>query len=74
MHRCVAALERNGFFGPDSWYMNHGRNVGFARRAKSEGKLKLPVLFPHGAYDYTCQTVSSRLAEPMRREALTSPK
>jgi hypothetical protein len=23
----AAALERNGFFGQGSWYMNHDRNV-----------------------------------------------
>ena len=27
-----------------------------------------PVLFLHGEYDYTCETVVSRLAEPMRRD------
>ena len=26
----------------------------------------MPTLFLHGAYDYTCETVASRLAEPMR--------
>ena len=26
----------------------------------------MPVLFMHGAYDYTCETIDSRLAEPMR--------
>jgi pimeloyl-ACP methyl ester carboxylesterase len=29
--------------------------------------LDLPVLFLHGQYDYTCETVTSRLAEPMRQ-------
>ena len=32
----VAALERNGFFGPDSWYMNHARNIAFAQQAKRQ--------------------------------------
>ncbi len=63
----VAALERNGFFGPDSWYMNHGRNIDYARRAPDGGRLSMPVLFLHGAYDYTCETIDSRLAEPMRQ-------
>ena len=62
----VAALERNGFFGPDSWYMNHARNAEYAKLAKNGGRLALPVLFLHGRYDYTCQTVDGRLAEPMR--------
>jgi pimeloyl-ACP methyl ester carboxylesterase len=26
------------------------------------------MLFLHGAYDCTCETVTSRLAEPMRRD------
>lgn len=68
LHKYVAALERNGFFGPDSWYMNHARNLEFARGARNSGRLTLPVLFLHGAYDYTCQTVTSRLAEPMRAD------
>ena len=62
----ASALQRNGFFGPDSWYMNHTRNGEYAARALNGGKLELPVLFLHGQYDYTCETVVSRLAEPMR--------
>ena len=68
LDRYAGALERNGFFGPDSWYMNHARNIEFAGRAANGGKLELPVLFLHGAYDYTCETVTSRLAEPMRAD------
>ncbi len=59
-------LTRNGFFGPDSWYMNAQRNIAFAREAKNGGKITLPALFLHGAYDYVCETMISRLAEPMR--------
>ena len=62
----TSALQRNGFFGPDSWYMNHGRNARYAKQAAANGRLAMPVLFLHGAYDYTCETVTSRLAEPMR--------
>jgi len=64
----AAALEGNGFFGPDSWYMNRGRNLEFAANAVNGGKLHMPVLFLHGEYDYTCETVDSRLAEPMRQD------
>jgi pimeloyl-ACP methyl ester carboxylesterase len=46
--------------------MNHERNIAFARQARNGGRLSLPVLFLHGAYDYTCETIDSRLAEPMR--------
>ena len=65
-HTYVAALERNGFFGPDSWYMNWQANLDYAQRAKANWKLDMPVLFMHGAYDYVCETLVSRLAEPMR--------
>jgi pimeloyl-ACP methyl ester carboxylesterase len=64
----AAGLARNGFFGPDSWYMNAARNLEYAARARDGGRLGLPVLFLHGEYDYTCETVGSRLAEPMRRD------
>jgi pimeloyl-ACP methyl ester carboxylesterase len=62
----VAALTRNGFFGPDSWYMNGKANGAYAKRAPNSGRLAMPVLFLHGLHDYTCETVNSRLAEPMR--------
>jgi pimeloyl-ACP methyl ester carboxylesterase len=62
----VASLERYGFFGPGSWYMNHACNIAYARKALDNGRLSTPVLFPHGVYDCTCETIDSRLAEPMR--------
>jgi pimeloyl-ACP methyl ester carboxylesterase len=64
----TAALTRNGFFGPDSWYMNHKANGLYAKTAKNGGRLAMPVLFLHGAYDTVCETMTSRLAEPMRRD------
>lgn len=64
----TAALTRNGFFGPDSWYMNQKANGDYARTSRNGGKLSMPVLFLHGAYDTTCETMNSRLAEPMRRD------
>ena len=66
LEQYAGALERNGFFGPDSWYMNAERNIAYAKRARNGGRLSLPVLFFHGLYDYTCETVRSTLAEPMR--------
>ena len=65
-HQYVAALEPNGFFGPDSWYMNADANAAFAKHAETSWRLTMPVLFMHGAYDYVCETIDSRLAEPMR--------
>jgi pimeloyl-ACP methyl ester carboxylesterase len=68
LNKYMAALERTGFFGPDSYYMNHERNAAYATQAQNGGKLDMPVLFLHGDYDYTCETVVSRLAEPMRQD------
>ena len=59
-------LARNGFFGPDSWYMNADANLAFAQRAKANWRLTMPVLFVHAAYDYICATIGTRLADPMR--------
>ncbi len=64
----TAALTRNGFFGPDAWYMNNDANDVYAKTAKNGGKLSMPVLFLHGAYDVTCETMTSRFPEPMRRD------
>lgn len=58
------SLARNGFFGPDSWYMNAAANMAYA--AKAADRIAVPALFLHAAYDYICETVDSRLAEPMR--------
>jgi len=64
----VAALERNGFFGPDSWYMNAASNIEYAKQARDGGKLSLPALFLHGTYDFVCETTTnSRFADPMRK-------
>ena len=64
-HRYASALVRNGFFGPDSWYMNGAANMEYAARATSR-ILRMPALFLHGVYAYVCQTTDSRLADPMR--------
>ena len=66
MHAYASALARNGFFGPDAWYVNGARNIAHARSAPNGGRLAMPVLFLHGAWDQTCETLRSRLAEPMR--------
>lgn len=63
----VAALTRNGFKGPDSWYVNAECNTAFAEKARERWRLKMPVLFLHAAYDPICETLKSRLAEPMRQ-------
>ncbi len=63
----VSALTRNGFHGPDSWYMNPDANRGYQEESVNSGRLDMPVLFLHGEYDYTCQTVTSHFADPMRQ-------
>ena len=65
-HAYTAALTRNGFFGPDSWYMNGAANMAYAARAGDKARLAMPVLFLHAAYDTVCETMVSRLPEPMR--------
>lgn len=62
----AAALTRNGFFGPNSWYMNHERNARFIAGSGGDGRLAMPALFLSAAHDYVCDTVDSRLADPMR--------
>ncbi len=66
LDRYVAAFERSGFFGPDAWYVNAERNLEYS--AAGDRVLRLPVLFLHAAYDSICETLDSRLAEPMRRD------
>lgn len=61
----VAALRRNGFAGPDAWYVNDAANADYSRRGAQ--RLEMPVLFLHGRYDSVCQTVTSDLAAPMRQ-------
>ena len=62
----TAALVRNGFFGPCSWYMNAAANTAYALEARDRWQLTVPVLFIHAAFDAVCDTLSSRLADPMR--------
>ncbi|MFJ7949578.1 alpha/beta fold hydrolase [Streptomyces sp. NPDC096354] len=62
----VAGLERNGFRGPNSWYVNDADNIAYAAAADSE--LRMPVLFIHAAWDTISETVNSRLADPMRAD------
>ena len=62
----VAGLRRNGFYGPDSWYVNDEGNGAYAATAVDGGRLSMPVLFLHARYDVVCATVGTRLSEPMR--------
>lgn len=66
LHQYAAALGRNGFFGPNAWYVNGERNIAYASLARDAGRLSMPVLFFHALHDFVCETFESRLAEPMR--------
>lgn len=62
----VDAFARTGFFGANAWYMNADANIEYAKRSVNGGRLAMPVLFLHAAYDWICDTTTSKLAEPMR--------
>jgi pimeloyl-ACP methyl ester carboxylesterase len=62
----VAALSRTGFRGPNAWYVNDAANIAYAAQAPDGGRLRLPVLFVHAAWDGICDTLHTRLADPMR--------
>ena len=61
-----SALQRNGFFGPSSRYMNHSANAVYAGKAENSGYLDMPALFVTAKYDFVCECVHSDLAGPMR--------
>jgi len=63
----TSALQRNGFFGPNSYYMNHETNGTYAEKALNDGYLDMPTLFITAAHDYICECTTSSLPEPMRK-------
>jgi pimeloyl-ACP methyl ester carboxylesterase len=62
------ALIRNGFYGPCSWYMNHEANAKYYDKSVNHGLIQIPALFLAAEYDYTCESITSRLPEPMREK------
>ena len=62
------SLNRNGFFGPCSWYMNHEANAVYYEKSVNRGIIEIPALFLAAQYDYTCESITSRLPEPMREK------
>lgn len=64
----VAAFRSTGFSGANAWYMNDAANLAYAAEAPRFGRLTLPALFLHATRDVVCDTVHSRLAEPMRED------
>ena len=64
----VAAFEKTGFGGADAWYLNDAANIAYAAEAPNFGRIGLPVLFLHAEWDTVCDTVHSRLGDPMRED------
>lgn len=65
----VEAFSRNGFFGPDSLYMNSKANTDYTSRAVNGGRLDMPVLFFSAEYDSWCDTVRNpSLGKDMREK------
>ncbi len=64
----AGGLARNGFFGPNSWYMNHEANALYFKKSVNGGDIALPALFLAAQYDYTCESITSRLPERMREK------
>ena len=64
----VAAFERTGSGGADAWYLNDSANIAYAAEAPGFGRIDLPALFLHAEWDPVCDTVHSRLADPMRED------
>ena len=64
----AACFRSTGFSGANSWYMNDELNLAYALEAPRFGRLTLPVLFLHAANDRVCDTMHSRLADPMRND------
>ena len=64
----VASLRKSGMRGATAWYLNDQDNLAYANEAPNFGRLTLPVLFLHAAWDQICSTAHSRLAEPMRED------
>jgi len=64
----VTAFQTTGFSGADAWYLNDEANAAYAATAPNFGRLQMPVLFIHAAWDVVCETMHSRLADPMRAD------
>ncbi|WP_404713691.1 alpha/beta hydrolase [Sphingomonas sp. MMS24-J13] len=62
----VQAFAQTGFRGANAWYLNDAPNAAFAAEAPNFGRLSKPTLFIHATEDAVCDTLHTRLAEPMR--------
>jgi pimeloyl-ACP methyl ester carboxylesterase len=48
--------------------MNHKANAEYHQRPNNSDHLAMPALFLAGHFDYTCESITSRLTEPMRQK------
>jgi pimeloyl-ACP methyl ester carboxylesterase len=62
------ALSKTGFFGANSWYMNHDRNRQYYETLGQSEALDTPVLFFHAEHDYICYTLGTDMVLPMRQQ------
>jgi len=61
-------FEKNTFFGPDAYYMNHKANrTWILANSKEGGLLRMPVLFIEAKFDAVVDTaVNPKFTEPMK--------
>ncbi|KAE8450127.1 hypothetical protein EG329_006908 [Mollisiaceae sp. DMI_Dod_QoI] len=70
LEELVKAMKKTGFYAGDSYYMNHERNRAFnLKHQKNQGHFDKPLLFIEAKWDNVCDTVTSRLADPMKQHA-----
>jgi pimeloyl-ACP methyl ester carboxylesterase len=62
------SLSKTGFFGANSWYMNHDRNRKYYETLGKHEVLEMPVLFFHAEHDYICYTLETDMVLPMREQ------
>jgi len=61
----VRAFSEHGFRTSSAWYMNDSANIAYAREARNNGRLSMPVLFVNGDWDVICSIDIDRQGEPM---------
>jgi hypothetical protein len=62
----TAAVTRDGFGGPTSYYLNHDVNARYAGAAPGGYVLRVPVLFVGAAYDQVADLDSPTMLDAMR--------
>ena len=64
----VRSHERNGFFPPTAYYLNHEINAEYAKSEKNGGVLEFPVLFVDAKHDSICSpSVTPKFEENQRK-------